>query len=117
MEMGESTMDGAAREAYEEATARSDNLKLFGLYNIPRISQVYLMYYGDLKDGFAKAGEESLEVAMYAEDEIPWDDLAFPVVIDSLRQYFNNNMHPGPSIQIADVHGTSDGYFEMIRQN
>jgi len=69
MENEESTIDGAAREAFEEATAQCDDLRLFAVYNLPRISQVYLMFYGRLRDGFAKANEETLEVGLYRESE------------------------------------------------
>ena len=77
MENEESTMEGAAREAIEEANAYSDDLKLFGIFNLPRISQVYIMFRGTLKDGSTSAGEESLEVGLFRQDEIPWDCLLY----------------------------------------
>lgn len=101
MENGETTMEGAAREALEEANATALDLKLFGLYNLPRISQVYLMFHGVLKDGYMSSGEESLEVALFRENEIPWDELAFPVVTESLQRYFKTR--PDYSVHVADI--------------
>jgi len=88
MENHETTLDGAAREVREEACAECENLRLFGVYNLPRISQVYFMYFGRLKDGKAAAGEETLEVGLFSQREIPWDELAFPVVTETLTRYF-----------------------------
>ncbi len=111
MENKETTLEGAAREAQEEACAESDNLRLFAVYNLPRISQVYFMYTGELKNGFAQAGEETLETGLYAPSEIPWKELAFPVVGETLKRYFDspNGFHnadihsqPGKPIEVID---------------
>jgi len=113
MENNESTMDGAAREAFEEANATAVNLKLFGLYNLPRISQVYLMFHGELKDGYMKAGEESLDVGLFSSDEIPWDELAFPVVTESLQRYFEDR--PNHKVHFADIRGRPGAKIEVTR--
>lgn len=113
MENGETTMEGAAREAYEEANATAVNLQLFGLYNLPRISQVYLMFHGELKDGFMEAGEESLEVGLYSEADIPWDELAFPVVTESLQRYFAER--PNHRVHVADIRGRPGSDIEVTR--
>jgi len=88
MENNETTLDGAAREAQEEAHAEAENLRLFGVYNLPRISQVYMMFFGRLKEGYAEAGEETLDVKLCKQDEIPWNELAFPVVTETLNRYY-----------------------------
>lgn len=88
MENGESAVAGAAREAFEEACAVGEDLRLYGVYSLVHVSQVYLMFRGRLKDGYASPGEESLEVRLYGEEEIPWGQLAFTVVHETLRQYF-----------------------------
>ncbi len=103
MENQETTMEGAAREAREEANATAVDLRLFGVYNLPRISQVYIMFVGKLKNGFAEVGEESLEVGLYAEADIPWDDLAFPIVVESLKRYFEDR--PNHRVHFADITG------------
>lgn len=87
MELSETTEQGAAREAREEACAEIAIEGLLAIYNIPRISQVQLIYRARLADPTIAAGPESLEVAMFAWENIPWDDLAFPSVSWSLHQH------------------------------
>lgn len=90
MENGESTAEGAARETHEEACARVQTGELFTLISIPHINQVHLMYRARLLEpGFAP-GEESLEVALFAEHEIPWEHLSFRTVEVTLRRYFED---------------------------
>ncbi len=90
MENGETTMAGAARETLEEANARVDVLQLYALYNIPHISQVYVLFRARLLDLEFSAGEESLEVRLFTQAEIPWQDLAFATVRNTLTHYFED---------------------------
>lgn len=80
LELNELTSAGAEREAWEEAQARIRIEGLLAIYDIPRISQVQLIYRARLIDDAVAAGPESLEVALFGWDEIPWDDIAFPSV-------------------------------------
>lgn len=90
LENGETTQQGAEREMWEEAGARVVASTLYRLFDLPHIEQLYMFYRGELTaDGFA-AGTESLEVALFAEDEIPWSELAFPVVVEALREYLED---------------------------
>jgi ADP-ribose pyrophosphatase YjhB (NUDIX family) len=86
MEERESTSQGAAREVLEEACATVEIDALLGIYEVPRISQVHFMYRGKLTSDIA-AGPESLEVAMFAYDDIRWDDIAFPTGVWALRDW------------------------------
>lgn len=88
MENQETTLQAAKRETLEEATAEVNNCQLFCSISIPHISQVYILYRGELVDGFAKPGVESLETELVSEDNIPWDTLAFPVMRETLKLYF-----------------------------
>ena len=117
MENNESTMEGAAREAFEEAHAVAEELRLFGVYNLPRISQVYLMFFGRLKDGYAASGEETLEVRLFDENEIPWDELAFPVVTESLQRYYDRHQHRTKRVHLVDIHSKPGGKLEVIRHH
>jgi ADP-ribose pyrophosphatase YjhB (NUDIX family) len=90
MENGESSMFGAAREALEEANANMRDMKLFSVFSIPHINQVYTMYRGVLHEGMASPGEESLEVRLVTEEEIPWDNLSFPVIRETLKLYYQD---------------------------
>ncbi|MCW9014129.1 MAG: NUDIX hydrolase [Gammaproteobacteria bacterium] len=90
MENGETTLQGAARESFEEAHAELNDMSLYCMFSIPHISQVYMMYRGELKNGFARPGPESLEVQLFSEAEIPWDELAFPVIKETLALYYTD---------------------------
>lgn len=90
MENGETTPQGAARETWEEAEARVSNLELYRIYDVPYISQVYMFYRCDVDDGKFGVGPESLETDLYREEDIPWDDIAFPVVKETLREFFDD---------------------------
>src|SRR5437016_7776497 len=80
LELNEATSAGAEREAWEEAQARIAIEGLLAIYDIPRISQVQLIYRARLVEEAVAPGPESLEVALLGWDEIPWDDIAFPSV-------------------------------------
>ncbi len=90
MENGETTEQAAAREAYEEATATLANMRLFALENVPHISQVHVIYQADLVAGQCAAGIESLEVKLFDEQDIPWDELAFRTVRKTLECFFQD---------------------------
>lgn len=90
MENGETTLAGAERETHEEAGADIINGRLYRLFDIPFISQVYLFYLADMASDAHSPGIESLETQLFAEHEIPWQELAFPVIHDVLREYFED---------------------------
>jgi ADP-ribose pyrophosphatase YjhB (NUDIX family) len=87
LELNEATPDGARREAWEEARAEIVIDGLLAVYDIPRISQVQIIYRAHLAAPQFAAGPESLEVRLFAWDEIPWEELAFPSVRWALDQY------------------------------
>ena len=87
MENAESTAQAAARETWEEACAEVALANLYTLIDLPHINQVYMIFKADLVGGFA-AGPESEEVALFEEDEIPWDSLAFPTIEHTLRHFY-----------------------------
>ncbi len=87
MEERETSEAGAAREAMEEAEARIAIDGLLAVYNIPRISQVQLIYRANLLDGQYGVGPESLETRLFAWEEIPWAELAFPTVHWALKHW------------------------------
>jgi len=87
LELGESTADGARREAREEACAEIEIEGLLGLYSIPRISQVQLIYRARMATPDFAAGEESEAAELYRWDDIPWAQIAFPSVHWALGHY------------------------------
>ncbi|MCH2209805.1 MAG: NUDIX hydrolase [Fuerstiella sp.] len=94
MEMGETAENAAVRESFEEAGARVAASSLLGVYSIPRIGQVHLVYLTHLNSPEIVAGTESLEVAMVSLKEIPWDELAFPVNHWTLQDYLSLEGRP-----------------------
>lgn len=87
LEQGETTAGGARREAWEEARARIDVRDLLAVYDLPHISQVQVFFRAPLLDPAVAAGPESLEVALFTWDEVPWGELAFPTVRWALRYF------------------------------
>jgi ADP-ribose pyrophosphatase YjhB (NUDIX family) len=87
MELGESPEEGAAREALEEAGAALEIGALIGIYSIPRLGQVQMIYRAKLIDGKFESGAESLETRLCTWDEIPWDEIAFPTVRTALDDW------------------------------
>jgi ADP-ribose pyrophosphatase YjhB (NUDIX family) len=90
LENGETVAHGAEREAYEEARARVDGLIPYALFNICHVGQVYLMFRARLIDNHFRPGQESIEVRLFTEDEIPWHDLAFRVIRATLIRYYED---------------------------
>lgn len=90
LENGETTAAGAQRETLEEANARVEVDNLFSLYNLPHINQVYLLFSGRLLDPDVSAGAETLEAQLFDEHDIPWNELAFATVRNTLQHYLND---------------------------
>lgn len=90
MENGESTAEAAARETLEEACARIELGPMYTLIDVPHIDQVHIIYRARLLDLDFRPGEESLEVGLFEEKDIPWDHIAFRTIALTLRHYFDD---------------------------
>ena len=90
MENGETTEQGAARECWEEARARVEIGQLYTLTSIPNINQVHLFFLATLPETIFSSGPESLEVELFSERDIPWDELSFTAVRITLEKYFKD---------------------------
>src|SRR3546814_12093843 len=90
MELGESSAQGAAREAMEEAQVDVQVDDLLMVINVPYVSQVYLIHRGTMRGDHFGPTFESSEVRLMREDEIPWDEIAFPTILHSLRRFFRS---------------------------
>lgn len=110
MEQGETTEEGARREAREEANADITVRDLLAIYNIPRIAQVQMMYRATLAEPVFSAGEESLEVGLFAWDDIPWNELAFPSVYWALTQ-FRSVMNDSVIAPFTNPEGENGNFF------
>lgn len=88
LELGETTAQGAARETHEEAGAQIELEGLFTVINVARVGQVHMFYRARLLSDQFDPGYETIEAQLYAEDEIPWDEIAFRTVKETLERFF-----------------------------
>ena len=88
MELGETTAQGAARETVEEAGAHIEMEGLFTIINVARVGQVHMFYRAKLLSDQFDPGVETIEAKLYAEHEIPWEELAFKTVHQTLERFF-----------------------------
>lgn len=87
MELNETVEAGTHREIWEEAGARVRFDGLLAVYSLPHISQVHFVFRGVMEKADFAPGIESLEVALFSWDQIPWDDLAYPTTRWALTQH------------------------------
>jgi ADP-ribose pyrophosphatase YjhB (NUDIX family) len=105
MEVGETTREGALRETLEEARARVALGPLFTMIDVPYIEQVHVFFRAELLDLDFAPGDESLEVKLFTEPEIPWHELAFRTVAQTLRLFFDDRARGafGTHVQAIDA--------------
>ncbi|MEM7304848.1 MAG: NUDIX hydrolase [Pseudomonadota bacterium] len=115
MENAETVQEAALRETYEEATAEVVNLELYAIYNLPHISQVYMMFKGEVKAGLASPGSESLETEFMHESEIPWSELSFPIIDETLKLYFEDRKQGEFTIHTGEIRRLEDKSLQITR--
>lgn len=115
MENKETVQEAAARETVEEASAQIVDQKLYMIYNLPHISQVYVMFRGQVKGGIASPGMESLETAFFDEDQIPWSDLSFPIITEALQLYFADRQRGEFLMHTGEIRRVSPELIETKR--
>ena len=92
MENGEGTAQAAERETWEEAFARVEAGPLLSMITVTHISQVHLFFLAEMDKAEYSSGPESLEVELFAPEDIPWDELAFSTVEQTLRNYLDDSV-------------------------
>lgn len=103
LELGESTEQGALRETAEEAGARVDLLGLYTVLNVVRVGQIHLFYRATLRDIDFTPGAESLEVRLFSEHELPWNELAFRTVSETLQRFLTDRTQDRYGVHCADI--------------
>jgi ADP-ribose pyrophosphatase YjhB (NUDIX family) len=103
MELDETTAEGAARETLEEAGAQFEMGPLFSLLNVRRVGQVHFFYRATLLNDQFDPGQETMEARLFAEEDIPWDELSFRTVRETLLRYFADRRAGQFGIHCVDV--------------
>jgi len=103
MELGETTAEGALRETVEEAGARVELQGLFSLINVVRVGQVHLFYRARLLDDRLEPGPETIEARLFAEEEVPWSELAFRTTRRTLELFFADRRTGGFAFHTEDI--------------
>ena len=103
MELGETVTQGAARETEEEAGAHFEMQGLLTVLSVVRVGQVHLYFRARLLDTVFAPGPETIEAQLFTEDEIPWDELAFRTVRDTLKYYFADRRKGQFELHCADI--------------
>ena len=103
MELNETLAEGAARETVEEAGAQFEMEGLFSILNVARVGQVHLFYTARLLNDTFDPGFETIEARLFTEAEIPWDEIAFRTVKETLQHYFADRRAGEFSIHQVDI--------------
>ncbi|HEX5805671.1 MAG TPA: NUDIX hydrolase [Macromonas sp.] len=103
MELGESTAEGALRETIEEAGADIEMEGLFTLLNVVRAGQVHLYYRARLRSDRFDPGFETQEARLFHEHEIPWEEIAFRTVHETLMHYFEDRRRGSFPLHTGDI--------------
>ena len=103
LENGETAAAGAARETIEEANAHVEIIDLYTVFSLPHISQMYTFYRAHLPEPSFSPGEESIDVQLFDEHEVPWEELAFPVIRDTLKFFFEDRARGRYEVRARDL--------------
>jgi ADP-ribose pyrophosphatase YjhB (NUDIX family) len=103
MELGETTAQGAARETDEESGAQYEMQALFTVMNVVRVNQVHFYYRARLLSPVFNPGHETIEARLFTESEIPWDEIAFRTVKETLERYFDDRRQGRFGMHVIDI--------------
>lgn len=103
MELGETAAQGAARETDEEAGAAIEMEGLFTVLSVPRVGQVHMFYRARLLSDRFDPGHETLEARLFSEAEIPWEEIAFKTVKETLLCYFEDRRRGRFEVHSIDI--------------
>lgn len=118
MECNETTQEGAMRETQEEANADIEIEQLYCVFNLPHVDQVYMMFRAKLINLDFAPGAESLEVKLFKEEDIPWNELAFATIDRTLKLFFQERKAAqGYKQHFGDITRDSEGNYDYLAFN
>lgn len=103
LELGESTEAGARRETDEEAGATIEMEGLFTILNVVRVGQIHLFYRARMLDTRLAPGPETQEARLFREAEVPWDQIAFRTVRQTLEHFFEDRRRGTFGVHTGDI--------------
>ena len=103
MELNETAAEGAARETDEEAGAQIEMEGLQAVLSVPRVGQVHLYYRARLLSDQFNPGPETIETQLCTESEIPWEEIAFKTVAETLRCFFEDRRRGAFEVHNIDL--------------
>lgn len=104
MEEGETLQQGAARETLEEAGVVVEAGALLSMISVPHISQVHIFFLAHMPDAnHAQSTSESTEIRLFSAADIPWDEIAFPTVSRTLRDYLTDRAEQKLEHRVSDI--------------
>jgi ADP-ribose pyrophosphatase YjhB (NUDIX family) len=103
LEMTETMAAGAARETYEETGVMPTGLRPYRMYDIVHIGQIYLLFLAELPELSFHPTDESREVRLFTASEIPWKEIAFPVIEQTLRDYVDDLQENDFAFQLGQI--------------
>jgi ADP-ribose pyrophosphatase YjhB (NUDIX family) len=104
MEEGETLQQGAERETLEEAGIHVTAGSLLSMISVPHISQVHIFFLAQMHNPeHAQNTTESTEIKLFAPHDIPWDEIAFPTVSRTLRDYLADVNAGNLTYRVSDI--------------
>jgi len=102
LEIDETVEEGAVREVLEEANIAVEIIGLHMVYSIPQFGHVYMHFLAHLPDLSFSCGDESLEVQLFKEDEVPWDEMAFSSSTFCVKRYFEDKKNGTQKVHFGE---------------
>lgn len=89
VDRGESVIEAAVRETYEEVGLRVAVTGILDVYSTRGEDVAVVVYAAHAEAGKPEAGDEASEVKVFSPEAIPWDELAFESTRLALRSYLS----------------------------
>ena len=103
LENGETAEQGAVRETYEETGARVEIVQPYALFSLTFVDHIYFMFHARMLSSHFVPGKESLSVRLFSEPEIPWSEIAFSVIRETLERFFREKPRDRLILQVGEM--------------